>query len=155
MLRTLLLFAIITALGSLPSKAQSDDGWFTGRLLLLCGGDGDNGCRIQVKHAQYYNFSNMFSLGCGFGYIMDNSPLMPFSAEFRLRPSSRHGIMPMVLFSGGYAVPLGGDGKGQSIITPRIGLETGRLARFRCAFDVGCQVLGGNCNWIVGAGVVF
>ena len=153
MIRTLLLFAIITALSSLPLQAQSDDGWFTGRLLLCCTGS-DGSCRAQVDYTHYYNFSNHFSSGTGVGVIMGSNAMMPVVCGLRLMPFARMRVNPVILCSGGYAVPLNG-GSGASIITPRIGLETGRLARIRYAMDAGCQILGGECCWLIGAGILF
>lgn len=154
MIRTLLLFAIITALGSLPVKAQSEDGWFSGRLLLCCSGDEDTDCRAQVMYAHYFNFNNYVSSGFGTGLIMGSRCMVPITADVRLRPTGHRRVMPVIAVTGGYAVPLG-DASGQTILTPRIGLDGGRLARMRVALDVGCQVLGGRCGWIVGAGFVF
>lgn len=153
MFRKLLLFAIITALGSLPTKAQSDDGWFTGRLLL-CANGGDDGSRAQVYYAHYYNFNNYFSAGLGEGIFVTKNPLMPLTANVRVRPFGHRRWMPVFCTSGGYAVPLGG-GEGRKILTPRIGLEGGKLVRFRFVIDAGCQILGDSCGWIVGAGLMF
>jgi hypothetical protein len=153
MLRTLLLFAIITALGSLPSKAQSDDGWFTGRLLLCATNDG-NDCGVQVNYVHYYNFSNYFSAGFGEGVIFSPQKLLPTTINLRVRPLGHRRWMPVLLASGGYAVSWG-DADGQITLTPRIGLEGGKLARIRLAIDAGCQILGDNCGWIIGAGILF
>ena len=154
MLRTLLLFAIIiTVLGSLPLKAQSDDGWFSGRLLLCAANVGDD-CGLQVNYAHYYNFSNYFSAGIGTGVFLSPEKLIPVTTNLRVRPLGHRRWMPVLLASGGYAVPLG-DADRRITLTPRIGLESGRIARVRLAIDAGCQILGDNCGWVVGAGIQF
>ena len=149
MTKTLLLFAIITALSSLPSKAQSDDGWFTGRLFVydLVTGDGS---APEIHYTHLYNFNNFFSSGIGTGIIFDDGVNIPLTAEIRVCPIEKKRILPTFMISAGYVW-----GYGMATIAPRIGLETGRLARIRYAFDIGCQFLDGQRCLLVGAGVLF
>lgn len=149
MLRTLLLFAIITALGSLPTKAQSDDGWFTGRLFAYHLSTGD-GSALDIHYAHLYNFNNHFSVGTGTGIIFHDGCNIPLTAELRVRPFQKKRILPTFSMSGGYVF-----GYDMATIAPRIGIETGKLARIRYAFDVGCRFLEGQRCWLVGAGIVF
>ncbi|MBO7463393.1 MAG: hypothetical protein J6T96_12435 [Bacteroidales bacterium] len=149
MTRLLLLFAIITALSSLPSKAQSDDGWFTGRLFAydLITGDGST---FEIHYTHLYNFNNFFSTGMGTGVIFHDGINIPLTAEIRVHPVEKKRILPTFMMSAGYVC-----GYGMATIAPRIGLETGRLARIRYAFDIGCQFLDGQRCLLVGAGVLF
>ncbi|MCR5454169.1 MAG: hypothetical protein K6F33_04185 [Bacteroidales bacterium] len=149
MLRTLLLFAIITVLGSLPTKGQSDDGWFTGRLFTYIHHNSSRRS-VQVHYAHYYNIDNHFSVGTGIGCIFDYGTCVPITAEFRYRPLEKKRWLPVFLLSSGYVAGYGG-----AAISPRIGLESGRLARVRFAFDVGGTFLGDFWAFTAGAGIAF
>ena len=149
MLRTLLLFAIITALGSLSLKAQSDDGWFSDRLFV-CHLVNGNGNALQIHSARYYNIDNRFSTGLGYGFIFDDGLNFTLTSESRVYIKRGDKIRLPFLVSGGYIF-----GYGMATISPRIGIETSRLARFRFAADAGCWILGDVCALAVGAGVIF
>jgi hypothetical protein len=151
MLKTLLLFAIIiiTVFSSLPTKAQSDDGWFSGRLFACRLSNGD-GSALQVHHAQYYNIDNRFSMGLGTGFIFDDRLNVPVTAEWRVYLMRGNRIRLPLMVSGGYIF-----GNSTTTTSPRIGVETGRLARFRLAADIGCWILGDVSALAVGAGVIF
>ena len=150
MLKKLLLFVIIiTALGGLPTMAQSDDGWFTGRLFAYHLSNGGESA-LQVHYAHLYNIDNRFSIGVGYGCIFDSGINIPLEAETRVYLLRNSRLRMSLLVSGGYVF-----GYGVATISPRIGIEAGKHTRFRFAADAGCAVLGDVCMLRLGAGVVF
>ena len=149
MRKTLLLFAIITALNSLSVKAQSDDGWFSDRLFV-CHLLNGNGSALQIHSARYFNIDNRFSSGLGYGLIFDDGINFSLTAESRTYIMRGEKMRLPLLVSGGYVF-----GYGIATISPRIGIEAGRLARVRFAADAGCWILGDVCALAVGAGIIF
>ena len=149
MRKTLLLFAIITALSSLSLKAQSDDGWFSDRLFACYHVNG-NGSALQIHYTRYFNIDNRFSTGLGYGCIFDDGLNFSLTAESRTYLMRGKKMRLPLLVSGGYIF-----GYGMATISPRIGFETSRLARVRFSADAGCWILGDVCALAVGAGVIF
>ena len=145
----ILLFAIITVLSCLPASSQSDDGWFTGRLFLSHLSNGD-GSALQVGYTHYYNIDNHFSVGTATGVIFDDGINIPLQTELRIRPFGKKPVAPVVMLSGGYVF-----GYQVATISPRIGIESGRLRRVRYAADAGMTILGDVCALTIGAGLLF
>lgn len=124
----LLICAVLTA------SAQSDDGWFTGKVS------------VGYKYAGFdyiYNLENHFSFGTGYGCLLDERFFI--TGDLRIRPFGKKIIMPALWLNYGYLTK-----EKSAVFMPKISLELGNLAPVRFAFDFGGGFFNGRKVLTVG-----
>lgn len=140
---------------SLSASAQSDDGWFTGKLSAFCV-SGNHTTDLSIDYCHYYNLENHHSLGMGTGIVFHDNPTIsvPITAQYRLRILGHRNIMPTATLSGGYMINSKEVSNG-GIFQAKAGIETGYLSRIRYSIDVGYQITSGINSIMIGAGILF
>jgi hypothetical protein len=134
-----LLSTLLLLIGTLTASAQSDDGWFTGKVS---GG---------YKYASFdyiYNLENHFSAGTEYGCFFDGRIFI--TGALRVRPFGKKTVMPALWLNYGYLTK-----EKSAVIIPKISLELGNIAPVRFAFDFGGAFFKGENVWILGLAAEF